>query len=73
MTIWFSRIFTPHNRLFLGWRMVFAGIFFGQSLIVLPIEIAAIPRCIHIGQLQQSFTAHHPLGNRVLAATSGSV
>ena len=39
---------------------------FTQLPIRLPIEIATIPLCIHVGQLQQPFAAHHTLGYIVL-------
>src|SRR5271167_79592 len=41
-------------------------IFFGQRFVVLPVEIAAVPGCVHIGKLEQAFLSHSPLANRIL-------
>ena len=42
------------------------GIFFRQRFVMLPVEFAAVPRCVHIGKLEQTFLSHRLLANRVL-------
>src|SRR5271157_3400869 len=56
--VWLTRIFTPHSRLFFGWRMVLAGSFAFSVRFHLPIEIAAVTLLVCVRKLQQSFTAH---------------
>ena len=58
MMVWLTRIFTPHSRLFFGWRMVLAGSFAFNARSSCQLKIAAVTLVVCVGKLQQPFTAH---------------